>query len=41
MVLQAAKDWGVAPWTLDDSEPPLTWLIRWKRFNEIQAKVNG
>jgi hypothetical protein len=41
LILQAAKEWGVKPWELDNSEPPLVWLIRWKRFNEIRATVNG
>lgn len=41
MILEAAKEFGKAPWELDDSEPPLTWLIRWKALRELRAKLNG
>jgi hypothetical protein len=41
MVLQLAEQWHVAPWQIDDSDPPAVWVVRQMRVDAIKRELNG
>jgi hypothetical protein len=40
-VLDYAEQRRCLPWEIDDSEPPMLWIIRQMRVDAIKRELNG